>query len=145
VRKDWDSYFIDFAKMVASRATCTRGSVGAVFVRDRRILATGYNGSVSGTEHCADFPDEVHVVNGHCDIVIHAEINAIIQAAKGGVALEGATLYCTHLPCWLCAKSVLNLGIKAIVYDREYRPDFRVPEYCAKKRVHLVPINPTSQ
>lgn len=144
MRKDWDSYFIGIAFEVASRATCPRGSVGAVFVKDRDVLATGYNGSVSGTEHCTELSPEEHVVNGHCDIVLHAEINAIIRAARKGVALEGSVLYCTHFPCWPCMKAVLNLGVTRIVYAVMYRPNQKGINLAGKKNVPLV-YNPMSK
>lgn len=139
-RQDWDRYFMRMAHTAASRSTCPRSSVGAIFVKDKVILSTGYNGAVSGTRHCDEYPDSIHVVNGHCDIALHAEVNAIIQAAKKGTALESSTLYCTHMPCWSCAKAILNLGVLRICYNMEYRPDYRVPEYCQELGVKLEPV-----
>src|SRR5580658_4416360 len=101
-RKPWDQYFMDIAKMVATRATCDRKHVGAVLVRDRIILSTGYNGSIRGMPHC----DEVgHLMeNGHCVATIHAEANAILQAARTGAMIDRATCYVTASPCWSCFK-----------------------------------------
>jgi len=109
------------AQEVASRATCSRKHVGAVLVRDRRIIATGYNGSVPGSPHC---DDAGHVmVDGHCVRTVHAEANAIVQCARYGVSPVGATLYCTAYPCWQCAKLILSAGIQEIVFPDEYNPD----------------------
>ena len=101
-RSDWDRYFMEIARVVASRATCDRKHVGAVIVRDRTILSTGYNGSIRGLPHC----DEVgHMMEaGHCVATIHAEANAILQAAKNGVAIDKADIYITASPCWPPAK-----------------------------------------
>lgn len=137
MRENWDMYFMGFARQAATRATCPRGAVGAVFVRDRNLLATGYNGSVSGAPHCDEYPEELHVVNGHCDIAVHAEINGLAQAAKHGTCLEGATLYCTHRPCWRCLRPVLTAGVRRIVYEQEYRPDPKVTELCVRLGVPL--------
>src|SRR5438067_13513827 len=114
MRADWDSYFMQIATVVASRATCDRKHVGALLVRDRIILSTGYNGSIRGMPHC----DEVgHVLeNGHCVATIHAEANAILQAARNGVRIEGADIYTSASPCWPCFKMIANAGIKRIVY-----------------------------
>ena len=102
MRKPWDDYFMDMARMVATRATCDRKQVGAVIVRDRRTIASGYNGSVSGDVHCEDHGCKV--VDGHCIRTVHAESNAILQCAKFGVSTDGATLYVTHFPCLQCTK-----------------------------------------
>lgn len=120
-RLDWDHYFMEIAKVVATRGTCDRKHVGAVIVRDRRILSSGYNGSVAGMPHC----DEVgHLMeDGHCVRTIHGEANAIIQAARNGVMLEGSTLYTTASPCWPCFKLISNSGIKKVVYGEFYRDD----------------------
>jgi dCMP deaminase len=140
MRKSWDQYFIDIAKQVATRATCPRGSVGAIFVREQNILATGYNGSISRAPHCNELTEEEHVVNGHCDNVIHAELNAIAQAAKNGIRLMNSTLYCTHRPCWPCTKVLLNTGVIRIAYDLDYRPDEKVLVACTRARVSLEQI-----
>lgn len=119
MRPDWDTYFLEIARVTASRATCDRKHVGAVLVRDRNILSTGYNGSVAGMPHC----DEVdHLMEGgHCVRTIHAEANAVVQAARHGIRTDGATCYCTASPCWSCFKILANAGIRRIVYEEFYR------------------------
>jgi dCMP deaminase len=120
-RSSWDEYFMSIAREVASRATCDRKHVGAVIVRDRCILATGYNGSMRGTEHC----DEAgHMMeDGHCVRTIHAEANAIIQAARHGTSIEGADIYVTASPCWQCFKMLTNAGIRRIAFGEFYRDE----------------------
>jgi dCMP deaminase len=120
MRPNWDEYFAGVAQTVASRATCPRASVGAVLVRDRRILATGYNGAPSGTNHCLDVG--CLLVNDHCQRATHAEANAIVQAALHGVNTDGSTIYCTHQPCGGCTKLILTAGVIRIVYLRS-KPD----------------------
>jgi dCMP deaminase len=134
-RSDWDPYFMEIAKVVATRATCDRKHVGAVLVRDRTILSTGYNGSIRGMPHC----DEAgHLMeNGHCVATVHAEANALVQAAKNGVAIEGATIYITASPCWPCFKLIANAGIVRIVFGEFYR-DVRIFEYAQKVGIELV-------
>ena len=109
------------ARVVASRSTCDRAMVGAVVVKDRHILTTGYNGSPSGLPHC----DEAgHIMLlGHCVRTLHAEQNAIVQAAVHGVSTRGATMYVTHLPCLSCAKMIVNAGIERVVYENPYAED----------------------
>ncbi|HUB06448.1 MAG TPA: cytidine/deoxycytidylate deaminase family protein [Myxococcales bacterium] len=133
-RSGWDAYFMDIARVVASRATCDRKHVGAVLVRERTILSTGYNGSIRGLPHC----DEVgHMMEaGHCVATIHAEANAILQAARNGVRIEGADIYTTASPCWPCFKLVANAGLKRIVYGEFYR-DERIFDYSAKLGIVL--------
>lgn len=118
-RVGWDEYFMRVAYTVAERATCHRKHVGAVIVKDRHILATGYNGSIAGTPHCND--DNHIMEDGHCVRVNHAECNAICQAAKKGVAIEGASIYVTAFPCWPCFRMLANAGVAEIVYDEVYR------------------------
>jgi dCMP deaminase len=118
---NWDKYFLAIAKIVSTRATCPRKSVGAVLVKDRNVLATGYNGSVSGFDHCTD--KGCLIVDNHCLRTVHAETNAILQAAKHGTALAGATCYVTHAPCINCLKNLLNAGVGAIIYGEHYGPD----------------------
>lgn len=120
-RVDWDEYFMRIATEVATRSTCARKRVGAVIVRDRNILATGYNGSIAGMPHC----DEVgHMMEGgHCVATIHAEANAIIQAAKNGVMIAGASIYTTASPCWQCFKLIANSGMRRIAFGEFYRDD----------------------
>jgi dCMP deaminase len=126
---------MDIAKQVATRATCDRKHVGAVLVRDRTILSTGYNGSIRGLPHC----DEVgHMMeNGHCVATVHAEANAILQAAKNGIRIDGATLYTTASPCWPCFKLVANSGCVRIVYGEFYR-DPRIFEVAGQLKLELV-------
>jgi dCMP deaminase len=120
-RLDWDHYFMKIAEQAASRSTCDRKFVGAVIVRDRNILSTGYNGSIRGMPHCDDVGHEID--NGHCIATVHAEANAIIQAAKHGVAIQDATIYVTASPCFNCFKLIANAGISRIVYGEFYRDD----------------------
>ncbi len=133
-RSGWDAYFMDIARVVASRATCDRKHVGAVLVRERTILSTGYNGSIRGLPHC----DEVgHMMEGgHCVATIHAEANAILQAARNGVRIDGADIYTTASPCWPCFKLIANTGITRIVYGEFYR-DERIFDYSAKLGIVL--------
>ena len=134
-RVSWDEYFMNIARTVATRSTCPRKFVGAVIVRDRTILSTGYNGSIRGTPHC----DEAGhmMVDGHCVRTIHAEINAIIQAAKHGTSIGGAAIYVTASPCWSCFKMIANTGIKRIVYGEFYR-DQRIFEVARDLSIELV-------
>jgi len=136
-RASWDEYFMNIALVVSSRSTCDRKLVGAVIVRDRTILSTGYNGSIRGLPHC----DEVgHMMeNDHCVATIHAEANAIIQAAKNGVMIDGGTLYVTASPCWNCFKQCANAGIRRICYGEFYR-DQRSFEVAQKLGIELVHI-----
>jgi dCMP deaminase len=119
-RPSWDDYFTKIAFTVAERSTCDRAHVGAVVVRDRRILTTGYNGAPAGLPHC----DEIGhlIIDGHCVRTLHAEQNAIIQAALHGVSIAGSTIYVTHQPCLNCAKMIINAGIRRVVYAGNY-PD----------------------
>src|SRR5579864_3161813 len=114
-----DQYFMDVARHVATRATCDRKHVGAVLVRDRTILSTGYNGSIRGLPHC----DEVgHMMeDGHCVRTVHAEANAIVQAAKNGVRIDGASIYVTASPCWSCFRLIANAGVNKISFGEFYR------------------------
>jgi dCMP deaminase len=120
-RVPWDVYFMNIAQVVASRSTCPRKYVGAVVVRDKTILSTGYNGSIRSMPHCAEVGHMME--NDHCVATIHAEANAIIQAAKNGVMIDGATIYVTASPCWSCFKMIANSGIRRIVYGEFYRDD----------------------
>jgi dCMP deaminase len=126
-RPTWDIYFMDIADLVSRRSTCLRRSVGAVLVRDRRVLATGYNGAPSGLLHCLDvgcLREQLGVPSGERHELcrgLHAEQNAIIQAALHGVSVNGSTLYCTNQPCIICAKMIINAGIITIVIKDGYR------------------------
>lgn len=139
-RASWDEYFMRIAEEVASRATCDRKHVGAVIVRDKSILATGYNGSIRGLGHC---DEEGHLMeDGHCVRTIHAEANAVIQAARNGVRIEGATIYVTASPCWGCFKMIANAGISRIVFGEFYR-DERIFRFATQVGVELSPLKPT--
>ena len=129
-RIDWDTYFMRIAQLVAERSTCNRAKVGAVIVKDRSIIATGYNGSPSGMPHCLEVgclvyysrtPDGTEEEN--CFRTIHAEINAIALAAKNGNAIDGAMVYVTHTPCIHCLKVLLNVGMTGIYYAKPYKID----------------------
>lgn len=128
MRPTWDEYFMELASVVARRSTCLRRNVGAIMVRGKRILTTGYNGAPAGLAHCLErgcLREEQGIPSGQRHELcraIHAEQNAIIQAALHGIGLEGSTLYCTHHPCAQCAKMLINAGIKRIFYRGEY-PD----------------------
>jgi len=125
-RPSWDQYFIDITLLVATRATCLRRQVGALLVKDRNILATGYNGTPSGIRHCEEtgcLRERLKVPSGERHELcrgLHAEQNAIIQAARHGVNIDGSTLYCTTMPCIICTKMLINAGIKRIVYAEGY-------------------------
>ncbi len=127
-RPDWDSYFMEIADIVSKRSTCLRRSVGALIVKNKRILATGYNGAPSGLKHCIEvgcLREQMKVASGERHELcrgLHAEQNAIIQAAFHGVSIEGAHVYCTHLPCSICIKMLINAGIEKVSYLDGY-PD----------------------
>lgn len=134
-RIGWMDYFMKIAEQVATRSTCDRRHVGAVIVRDRTILSTGYNGSLPGTPHCDDIGHDLE--NGHCVRTVHAEANAIAQAARNGVRIDGSELYVTHSPCLTCFKLVANSGIKTIYYSEFYR-DERITEYARQADISLI-------
>ncbi|MBX6762684.1 MAG: cytidine/deoxycytidylate deaminase family protein [Rubrobacteraceae bacterium] len=138
-RPSWDEYFMRIAHEVATRSTCPRLAVGAVVVRDRRILTTGYNGSPSGMPHCDEVGCLIRVVDGResCQRTLHAEQNAIIQAAYHGVSVRGASIYCTHQPCLLCVKMIMNSGIEEVYYDAGY-PDSLALEMAAEGGLRMV-------
>jgi dCMP deaminase len=121
-RPSWDAYFMEIARLVSTRSTCRRRAVGAVLVKDRRVLSTGYNGAPSGLSHCLEIGclrQQLNVPSGERHELcrgLHAEQNAIIQAAYHGVSIREATLYCTNLPCTICAKMLINAGVKEIVH-----------------------------
>jgi dCMP deaminase len=125
-RPSWDQYFLTMAEVIASRSTCLRRSVGALLVRDRRILATGYNGAPSNVAHCSETGcrrEQLGIASGERQELcrgLHAEQNAIIQGALHGVSVKGSVLYCTTQPCVICAKMLINAGVERIVYQGEY-------------------------
>jgi dCMP deaminase len=126
-RVGWHEYFMSIAHQVGTRSTCDRKHVGALIVRDKTILSTGYNGSLRGAPHCDEVGHDLE--NDHCIRTVHAEANAIAQAAKHGVALDDSELYVTASPCLTCFKLVANAGIKAVYY-REFYRDERITEYA---------------
>jgi dCMP deaminase len=133
-RASWDEYFMNIARVVASRSTCDRKFVGSVIVRDKTILSTGYNGSIRGMPHCSEVGHMME--DGHCVATIHAESNAILQAAKNGVAIDGASIYVTASPCWNCFKQVANAGIRRIIYGEFYR-DTRIFDVAKQLNIDL--------
>src|ERR1700682_3476350 len=137
MRADWDSYSMQIATVVASRATCDRKHVGALLVRDRMILSTGYNGSIRGMPHCSEVGHMLE--NGHCVATIHAEANAILQAAKNGVGIDGADIYTTASPCWPRFKLIANAGIRRIVFGEFYR-DERIFDVARTLGIQLVEL-----
>lgn len=130
IRPDWDEYFMEIAHVVAKRSTCVRRQIGAVIVKGHRILTTGYNGAPSGLAHCLEtncLRDVQGIPSGtrhEMCRALHSEMNAIIQAAQHGVSTLGASLYCTHQPCSVCSRMIINAGIKRVVYTGEYPDDF---------------------
>ncbi len=136
-RASWDEYFMSIAQVVATRSTCPRKYVGSVIVKNRTILSTGYNGSIRGMPHCSD--DGHMMEDNHCVATIHAEANAIIQAARNGVVIDGATVYVTASPCWNCFKQIANAGVVRICYGEFYR-DTRTFDIAAKVGIELVHI-----
>ncbi len=143
MRVDWHDYFMNIARQVATRSTCDRKHVGAVIVRERTILSTGYNGSVRAMPHCDDIGHDLE--NDHCVATVHAEANAIIQAAKNGVQVDGGQLYTTASPCWNCFKLIANSGIREIYYGEFYR-DQKSLKVAAEIGVNLVDLSgPTAK
>ncbi|MFQ3586327.1 MAG: dCMP deaminase family protein [Fimbriimonadaceae bacterium] len=140
-RPSWDAYFLQIAHLVATRATCPRRSVGALIVRDKRILATGYNGAPRGLPHCPeggpehDWPEGC-MRAGHCIRSLHAEQNALLQAAMIGIPCEGATMYVTCQPCNTCAKMIINAGISRVIYEGDYPDPFSI-ELFAQARLSV--------
>ncbi len=141
-RLSLDEYFMEITKVVKKRSTCLRRQVGAVLVKDKRIIATGYNGAPSGLEHCLEIGclrSKLNIPSGERHELcrgLHAEQNCIIQAALHGISTKGATLYCTHFPCSICAKMIINAQIKEIVF-LEYYPDEMSLELFKKAKVIL--------
>ena len=129
---------MNIAIEVATRSTCDRKNVGAVIVREKTILSTGYNGSIKGLPHC----DEVgcEMIDGHCVRTTHAEANAIVQAAKNGVRIDSAEIYVTASPCYNCFKFIANAGIKKIYYNEFYR-DERILDHAEKAKIQLLKID----
>ena len=141
-RVSWDEYFMNIARVTATRATCDRKHVGAVLVREKTILSTGYNGSIRGLPHCSEVGHLME--DGHCVATVHAEANAIIQAAKNGVNINGATCYTTASPCWPCFKLIANSGCTRIVFGEFYR-DNRIFEFAKKLGIELIEVTVPAQ
>jgi dCMP deaminase len=139
-RPSWDEYFMNIARAVASRSTCSRRSVGALIVKDKRILATGYNGAPAGLRHC-DHASGGDMRDGHCARSTHAEQNAIVQAAKYGTPIDGSTAYCTDQPCLTCAKLLVNAGVRRVVFEGAY-PDELAVGILEEARVELTKHRP---
>jgi len=118
-RIPWDQYYMAQSHLLALRSTCTRLMVGATIVREKRIIAGGYNGSIAGGDHCID--KGCYVIDNHCVRTIHAEMNALLQCAKFGVPTEGAEIYVTHFPCLQCCKAIIQAGIKTVYYAEDYK------------------------
>lgn len=130
IRPSWDEYFMEIVGTVAKRGTCDRGRTGAIIVKNKRILTTGYVGSAGGMPHCDEKGHLIHKVydekgnaSKHCIRTLHAEQNSIIQAAKFGISIEGSTMYCKITPCFVCAKMIVNSGIKRVVAEKRYHTD----------------------
>lgn len=132
-RIPWNQYFMLQAVLLSLRSTCERLSVGAILVRDKRVIAGGYNGAVSGDDHCIDVG--CYVVDGHCLRTIHAEMNAVLQCSKFGIPTDGAEIYVTDFPCLQCTRSLLQAGIKKIYYMRNYHNDDYAIRLLKRKKV----------
>ncbi len=147
-RPSWDDYFMGIARAVAARATCDRGKSGCVIARDKRLLTTGYVGAPVGMPHCDEVGHQFKTVTHedgtqtkHCVRTSHAEENAIIQAAKHGISLENAALYCKMVPCYTCAKIIINSGIKRVVVEKDYQASKDTQNIFKKTGVELIILN----
>lgn len=147
-RPGWDRYFLDLCEAVARRATCDRGRSGCVIVKDKRIMTTGYVGAPAGLPHCDEAGHDMRKVidfNGnitqHCVRTLHAEQNAIVQAARFGIPLEGATLFCKMTPCRTCAMIIINAGIKRVVCEKRYHADADTRQMFKQACVELAIVN----
>lgn len=137
-RVSWEVYFMNIAKEVGTRSTCNRKHVGAVIVRGKTILATGYNGSIRGLAHCDEAGHEMD--NTHCVRTIHAEANAIVQSARHGVRIEDSEIYITASPCYDCFKMIANVGIRKIYFGEFYR-DERIMEHAKELSIELIDLS----
>jgi len=146
-RPGWDAYFMSIAEVVSTRSTCLRRHVGAVIVKNKQIVSTGYNGAPKGVTHCSEtgcLREQLNIPAGEKHEICrgsHAEINAIVQAASVGSSTEGAVIYCTHQPCAFCAKAIINAGIKKVIYKEGY-PDILSGELMAEAGVRVERFNP---
>lgn len=148
-RPSWDEYFMSIAELVGSRATCGRGRSGCVIARDRQILVTGYVGSPKGVQHCDEIGHEISKVlnddgttSEHCIRTVHAEQNAITQAAKLGISVEGSTLYCHMTPCYACAKMLVNAGILKVISNKDYHRGQRTKVLFKEAGISFTILNP---
>lgn len=143
MRPSWDEYFIDIVELVKTRSTCLRRQVGALVIKDKRIIATGYNGAPSGCKHCSELGcvrDEMHIPSGERHDLcraIHAEQNVIVQAAYAGTSLKNSTLYVTCQPCVLCAKMIINSGIQKVIFKGDY-PDELAMELFKESGIRVI-------
>lgn len=149
VRPSWDEYFLSLVKVIGSRSTCDRGRPGCVIVKNKRILATGYAGSPIGLPHCDDAGhemqkaiDEKGNISEHCVRTLHAELNAICQAAKFGISIDGATVYIRFSPCYNCAKAIINTGIKRVVAAVDYHASKNTIRIFKKAKVKFDLLSP---
>lgn len=142
-RPSWDEYFIELAELVCKRSTCLRRKVGAVLVKNKHILSTGYNGAPKGITHCDTagcLREKLGIPSGQRHELcrgLHAEQNAILQAAIYGVSLDNATLYCTTQPCFICAKMIINAGIKKVIIKGKY-PDKEAADFFKKAKIKVI-------
>ena len=141
-RVSWETYFMNIATEVATRSTCDRKHVGAVIVKDKTILSTGYNGSIKGLPHCDEVDHEM--VDGHCIRTTPAEATAIVQAAKNGVEINHAEIYITASPCYNCFKLIANAGIKSIYFLEFYREE-RIIEHAREAGIELIQLDETAE
>lgn len=141
-RITWHQFFMAQSHLLALRSTCTRLTVGAAIVRDKRIIAAGYNGSISGGDHCIEHG--CYVVDNHCIRTIHAEMNALLQCSKYGTSTNGAEIYVTHFPCLQCTKAIIQAGIKTIYYAEDYKNHTYALELLAQSGVKVMKVPFTS-
>ena len=137
-RPTWNVYFMEIAQQVSKRSTCDRKNVGAVIVRDKVILSTGYNGSIRGVKHC----DEIgHLIeNSHCVRTVHAEVNAVAQSAMNGTEIKNSSIYLTASPCWPCFKVIVNSGINKIYFGEFYR-DEKIFKFAQESGIELIDMS----
>jgi dCMP deaminase len=144
IRPSWDEYFMEVMEAISKRATCDRGRSGCVIVKNKQILVTGYVGSPMGLPHCDEVGHQMKKmlnedgsISEHCVRTVHAEQNAVCQAAKLGVSIDGATVYCRMTPCRVCAMLLINCGIKRVVCERRYRAGAESEEMFKKVGIEL--------
>jgi len=138
MRLPWNQFFMAQSHLIANRSTCSRLAVGAIIVRDRRMISAGYNGSISGGAHCSD--EGCYIIDGHCVRTIHAEMNAILQCAKFGVLTQGAEIYVTHFPCLQCCKAIIQSGITTVYYANDYKNHPYAIELFESAKVEMVRV-----